>query len=171
MLKRFNHSPRIVIAGFCVGIMIAIGIYLLLYPTHFSESAAEAHHLGVSPSAYITAKQLWKEHCQLGKPLSDSDFQSAVNLTRYHNSHHNGWSIRVRAVEALAAAAGTHNSAAATTVAQGLMSDPNGIVRQRALGTLWHLNPTQGRQDALKSLHDPNQYVRRIAHLLLDPSH
>lgn len=162
-------SPRILAAGFTAGIALALAAYLYLYPTHFSEDAHLARSIGVSPRSYIESKRLWKEGVENKQPLSDSDFQSALSLLRYH-IHQKGWAVRARAVEALRASSGTHNEAAAQTAVQGALSDPSYVVRRQALISLWRLDPVAGHTAALKDENDSSDAVRRTAYLLLNPN-
>jgi hypothetical protein len=151
---------------FGLGIAIVLAGYVYLYPTHFSPQAQTARNMGVDPAAYVDSNRILKG-VEKGKKLTGDDYSRIVALTNYHSHNNVGWTIRVRAVEALAGAAGTPNASAATSLTEKMLNAKSANVRQRAIATVWRLNPQDGRVAANKALQDPNPYVRRMAHLLL----
>ncbi len=157
---------RTYLIGLGIGIVIVLAGYLYLYPTHFSPEAQTARNMGVDPAAYVYSNRILKG-VEKGKKLTSGDYARIVALTNYHSHNRVGWTIRVRAVEALAGAAGTPNASAATSLTEKMLNARSANVRQRALGTLWKLNRQVGKAAATRALQDPDPYVRRFAHLLL----
>ncbi len=157
---------RTYLIGLGLGVLIVLAGYLYLYPTHFSPQAQTARNMGVDPAAYVDSNRILAG-VENGKKLTGDDYSRIVALTNYHSHNNVGWTIRVRAVEALAGAASTPNAAAATSLTERMLNSKSANVRQRAIATLWRLNRQDGRIAANKELQDPDPYVRRMAHLLL----
>lgn len=158
------NRKRLIILGIgvCLGAIVAVGTYLVLYPRYFSPDIRLAQQIGANPVSYEDVKAI-QERARQTHQLSAEDMQRLKQLL---NDKLN--LIRMRALSALTGISPSSALAPeAATLIQSKLSDEDPSVRYQALRCLDHLNHQQGILAAQRMLQDPASLVRDLAYFIL----
>lgn len=149
-----KHNWARWVVGVCLGVSLVMGVYLYLYPTHFSAKARLAQRMKVDPATYIEVTNL-EEKAGNSVILSPQEMERVDKLANHSNRY-----IRDHAVGTLRFITGGKQRLDAIRIATSSLGDTGYEIRILALKALVRLHAPNTQEAIQRLLHDENRKVR-----------